>query len=471
MGLGVAYPPAVVETRTGGPRWALRARAGIAMGLTSLALAASLATFAYSLVRSSLVDEREDAATRQAYANARVLRGALRTGEADVADAIASLQVGPDGGAVLVTAEGTFTSSVDVGVDDLPGGLTAGVADGRAGRQRTTEDRGPRLTVGVPIVADGAQYYELSSLAEVDRALDVLASSLAVGGAAATAVGAAVGVAVSGAVLRPLRRAAAAARRIVGGDLDTRLDAERDRDLAPLADAFNDMVDDLRDRLDREARFASDVTHELRGPLTVLASAVNVVERRRDQLPAEAAEAIDALDAQVSAFNRLVLDLLEISRFEVGTARPDLREVDVEQFLRASLAERPAPPPLRVALGTATSQSLDPRRIHQVLANLLDNAANYAGGATAVVAQRADDGALRIAVEDAGPGIAEDEREAVFGRFARGTTGTSDGAPRGSGLGLALCADHVRLHGGRIWVEGADTGGARFVVELPAGAA
>jgi signal transduction histidine kinase len=257
----------------------------------------------------------------------------------------------------------------------------------------------------------------------------------------------------------------------VGGELDTRLDAERDRDLAPLADAFNDMVDDLRDRLDREARFASDVTHELRGPLTVLASAVNIVERRRDQLPPEAAQAVDALDAQVIAFNRLVLDLLEISRFEVGTAKADRREVDVEQFLRASLAERDAPPPLRVGLGTATTQALDPRRMHQVVANLLDNAANYAGGATAVVAERTDGGALRIAVEDAGPGIAADEREAVFGRFARGTTGTSAGAPRGSGLGLALCADHVRLHGGRIWVEDAPTGGARFVVELPAGEA
>jgi signal transduction histidine kinase len=439
----------------------------LAVALTSLLLSTGLAVLAYVVVRGALIDDRESSALRQTYTNARVMRSALRSADPGVAEVLAGLQTGGDSGTVLVTASETFTSSVDVSVEALPSELVAAVSEGRVGRQRIRGEDGPLLVVGVPIEASDADYYEITSLADIERTLRVLASSLGVGAAAATSIGAAVGAGVSGAVLRPLRSIADVARRIVDGQLDSRLPVERDRDLAPLADAFNEMLDELRERIRREARFASDVSHELRGPLTVLAAAVEVVERRRPDLPAEAARAVAALDAQVRSFNQLVGDLLEISRFEAGSAELNTRLVDVGELVEALLVDRPVPQPKVVREKADLHAELDPRRLHQVVSNLLDNADRYAGGATTIVVDSNPSGGVRIAVEDAGLGVPPQERQLIFERFARGSAAQRQGTPRGSGLGLALCANHVELHGGRVYVEDGPLGGARFVVELP----
>jgi signal transduction histidine kinase len=111
---------------------------------------------------------------------------------------------------------------------------------------------------------------------------------------------------------------------------------------------------------------------------------------------------------------------------------------------------------------------VDRRRIGQVLANLLDNAEKYANGATAVVISAAP-GVARIAVEDEGPGVPEEERVVIFDRFSRGSAGGKRGGDMGTGLGLSLVAEHINLHGGRVWVEDRLDGraGSRFVVELP----
>lgn len=467
---------ALAEPRTSGGAWrwsrqGLRTRATLAVALTSLVLSTTLAVLAYSLVRRALVEDREASLMRSAYVNARVVRGALRTAAPDVAELLAGLQAGAGRRSVLETATETFTSTVDVGADDLPTTVVAAVREGSAAHQVVATGDGPALVVGIPIVAADAAYYEVTSLADVDRTLQVLASSLAVGGGVAVGLGAAVGAGVSGAVLRPLRRVADVARRIVDGELDTRLAVDPDRDLAALAEAFNEMLDELRERIHRESRFASDVSHELRGPLTVLAAAVDVVERRRADLPPEAGQAIDALDAQVRSFHRLVVDLLEISRFEAGSARLHTRPVDVEELVAAVVAERPEPRPIVEVAGAAGARAeLDPRRMQQVLANLLDNADHHAGGATAVVVEPGAPGSVRINVDDDGPGVPPADRGRIFERFERGAaTRRGPESRRGSGLGLALVANHVQLHRGRVWVEDAPTGGARFVVEVPTG--
>lgn len=437
------------------------------MALTSLVLSASLALLAYSLVRSALIEQRESTALRQAYTNARVVRNTLRNTDPDLAGVLSGLQVGGTGGNLVVTPEGNFSSSVDVRVEDLPASLTAGVEGGQAGHQRVPLADEPWLVTGVPIAEAEASYYEVTSFEEIDRTLDALASSLVVGAAATTVVGGVIGATVSGTVLRPLRQVAQVAHRIVDGKLDARLDAGDDRDLAPLADAFNEMLDDLRTRIERETRFASDVAHELRGPLTVLASAVDVVERRRSQLLPELVDAVDALESQVESFNRLVLDLLEISRFEAGAAELNLRQVDLEELVRAAVDERELPhPEIRRSEPDALRAEVDPRRLQQVLANLLDNAARYGGGATCVTVERAGDGMVRIVVDDDGPGVPEHERARIFQRFTRGAA-IPAGDRRGSGLGLALSTNHLDLHGGKLWVESSPSGGARFVVELP----
>ena len=103
-----------------------------------------------------------------------------------------------------------------------------------------------------------------------------------------------------------------------------------------------------------------------------------------------------------------------------------------------------------------------------MIANLIDNAAKYAGGATRVSMQKVDEG-IRIAVEDGGPGVPPEERDVVFDRFSRGSGTRGRSGSEGVGLGLSLVAEHVALHSGRVWVEDRPDGepGARFVVELP----
>ena len=110
----------------------------------------------------------------------------------------------------------------------------------------------------------------------------------------------------------------------------------------------------------------------------------------------------------------------------------------------------------------------DKRRLVRVITNLLDNARKYGGGATSVQLERTPTG-LRIAVEDNGPGVPEEERDLIFDRFSRGAGSSRRAGSEGVGLGLSLVAEHVALHRGRVWVENRSDGqeGARFVVEIP----
>jgi signal transduction histidine kinase len=109
----------------------------------------------------------------------------------------------------------------------------------------------------------------------------------------------------------------------------------------------------------------------------------------------------------------------------------------------------------------------DKRRLQRVLRNLIDNAQRYGGGAVRVGIVR-DGSRVRLEVDDAGPGVPPAERERIFDRFARGL-GSRSGDKGGAGLGLSLVAEHVRMHGGSVWVEDRPGGGARFVVSLPVG--
>ncbi len=315
----------------------------------------------------------------------------------------------------------------------------------------------------------GAEFFEAFSLAEVDRTLEVLGYSLAGAALLTTMAGAAVGRWASARVLRPLATVSEAAAAITRGSFDTRLSTPRDKDLAPLAESFNSMVGALADRITRDARFASDVSHELRSPLTTLSTSLEVLQARREELSDRSKAALDLLDADVQRFQRMVEDLLEISRFDAGMAELEVEPVDVTELVRQTLGRDRASIPVLAPLGGEGSTVLgDKRRLARVVANLVDNAAAYGGGALRVGVVRVD-GSVQISVDDAGPGVPDHERRKVFERFFRGSASGRRGAGGGSGLGLALVSEHVALHGGRVWVEDGPGGvGARFVVELPA---
>lgn len=286
-------------------------------------------------------------------------------------------------------------------------------------------------------------------------------------------VGLMLGIVSSERVVRPLAGAADAARAIADGRLDTRLEPTDDPDLNALTDSFNDMVARLQDRVERDARFASDVSHELRSPLMTLAASVEVMLSRRDELPERGQAALDLLVADVARFSGLVEDLLEISRYDAGAVRLTRDELQISELVQQAVLASSMP---RTAIQLdercrETRIHGDRRRLARVVANLIDNARTHGGGNATVKVQPADDSAghVWISVEDSGDGVPESDAERIFERFSRGAGASKRGTSEGAGLGLALVREHVRLHGGRIWVEprrDASTG-ARFVVELP----
>jgi len=305
------------------------------------------------------------------------------------------------------------------------------------------------------------------------------------GGIITTMIGGLLGWFAASRAVRPLTDAARAATAIAGGRLDTRLATTDDHDLQLLADSFNDMAAALQLRVERDARFASDVSHELRSPLMTLAASAEVMEARRDEMPERAQAALDLLLADLTRFQGLVEDLLEISRFDAGAIRLHLEDLLVAEFVRQAVAisSLPGTP---VAVSPRAEALLirgDRRRLARVVANLIDNARVHGGGEPEITVVEADNegepGAAApasaidyvwIVVEDHGAGVPVEERSLVFDRFARGAVAGRRSTSDGAGLGLALVDEHVRMHGGRVWVEDRSDGepGARFVVELPA---
>lgn len=446
----------------------LRARVTLAFTLGALLLSVAMSLFAFGVARNNLVRQREDAAVREAYIHARLMRDGLRSAAPDVPRLLNSLETGGGSQSVVRYRGSWFSSSLALGREALPANLRSEVEQNQPARQRFRGAGTTLLAVGLPVPAVDALYFEVFELREVDRTLRILSGSLVAGAVMTTLAGAALGLWVGARVLQPLREVSSAAADIASGNLDTRLDVAGDSDLVALASSFNTMVDALQERIERDARFASDVSHELRSPLTTIATSVEVLRSRQDELSDRGRQALDLLNDDVQRFERLVQDLLEISRFDAGIVDLAREDVRLAELVRQAINNgRWSGVAVRVDDNAQQCVvSVDKRRIERALANLLENAAVHAEGAVEVTV-RCEDGGAHVIVDDEGPGVPEEFRTLVFERFARGTAAGQRSKGRGVGLGLSLVAEHVRLHGGRVWVEDAPGGGARFVIELP----
>jgi two-component system, OmpR family, sensor histidine kinase MtrB len=505
------------------------ARITAIFGLAALVLSVSMGGLSYFTTRHFLLAERESAAQNQAFANALLVRSSLSSPTFDkkYASLLSSLDGASDSNSILVLRSQTYyPRSHSISASSLPAELKAEVLAGGAATQTyisRSRDHQPLIVVGVPIPSVNAIYFEVFSLADLAHTLRVIGTTLIVTGFVTTMLGLALGRFASRRALRPLSAVSRAAVAIAGGRLDTRLEAEAaDPDLEGLTSSFNTMVDQLQARIQREARFNSDVSHELRSPLTTLAASLEVLETDRDDLPPRAQRALQLLGDDLRRFQRMVADLLEMSRADAGSADVFLEEVSVSELVERSVeagvrnlgAVWPTPAVLIGPDVESVHVGVDKRRFERVMANLLENAANYGGGATVIsvltvgpdgsrgpsvngaVGTEADNeheergerrhraerpersvnagpgengthAVVEIAVEDAGPGISAIERTKVFERFYRGSAAGRRGAGSGTGLGLALVAEHVRLMHGETWVESSPTGGARFVISLP----
>jgi two-component system, OmpR family, sensor histidine kinase MtrB len=455
----------------------LRRRILLIFTLGSLLLSVFLATTTYGLTRSNVVRERIDTAINTSQRNAQGVERDLRSLPADAEAARASLtRIGVQD--YLIWYADRWSGGVATFRDaDVPPPLRTRVIDeATAASQVVRLGDELNVVVGWDLPGIGA-YFEAFSLDEADSTLSSVRLSLVLAAVITTGLGILLGIFSARRAVRPLGTAAQAASAIAGGRLDTRLETTDDPDLRILTESFNDMAEALQQRVERDARFASDVSHELRSPLMTLSASVEVMEARRDELPERSRTALDLLSSDVVRFQGLVEDLLEISRFDAGAIRLHMEELLAAEFVRhavavSSLPDTPVHVSERAELALIRG---DRRRLARVIANLIDNARAYGGGEpeVSITVLEPDDEPMShilIAVEDHGPGVPEEERDLVFERFARGGGAGRRTGSEGAGLGLSLVDEHVRMHGGRVWVEDRLDGepGARFVIELMA---
>ncbi len=450
--------------RAPGPR-GLRARIVLGFAAGTLLVSAVLVVTTFLLARGYLLDQRERSLTRQAFADAEVLRSRLSTAGTEVGTALEELQ--PSGASDVVVRRGGswYSSSLEVGARDVPADLETLVDDGTAATAWTGSSRAPRLVVGVPVPGADLEFYEITPLTELQQVLRTLAAVLGAGAGAATLAGAAFGVWASRRAVQPLEQVAGAATRIAGGDLAARLPATDDPDLVAIVGSFNAMVDALGARIERDARFVGDVSHELRSPLTTLVTSVSVLGTRRDELSPRSREALALVETELARFRRTLDDLLALARLDSDAADPPADPVDLRELAREVLGRTGRDPVLLVPEDGDAPVTVDKGRMERAVRNLLDNADRHGGGVRRVEVLVRDDVVL-LSVDDAGPGVPAADRERVFERFARGSASARGSLP-GAGLGLAIVAETAARAGGSAWVTDGPCGGARFTLAVP----
>jgi two-component system sensor histidine kinase MtrB len=275
-------------------------------------------------------------------------------------------------------------------------------------------------------------------------------------------------------VLLPVRRLARAAQRMSGGDLSVRIQPRGRDELAQLVTSFNGMASALEDKVGeleqmaaRARQFAADVSHELRTPLTAMTAVVGILHEHPG-LTGDAAEAAQLVRQEVQHLNRLVEDLIEISRFDAGIAQLVTDEVDVANAVRRCLRTR-GWSSVSTDVPAGLTVRLDRRRFDVVVANLVGNALRHGALPVTVTAGLEPDGQgvtrLTVDVRDHGDGLPPTAVPHLFDRFYKADTARARSA--GSGLGLAIAWENARLHGGHIDAGNHLGGGAIFTVSLP----
>ncbi|NNN03310.1 MAG: HAMP domain-containing histidine kinase [Acidimicrobiaceae bacterium] len=451
----------------------LRLRLVVVLVITAVSLTSLTGAFTLLTTRHLTLAQQERADLRQAYANAALFRATLAANPLGIAAATNALQQTANS-QVFVRVDGewqvprpqaalTFVPASAISAVDLDHVVT-GVLN-VAGQAR--------YLVGVPIPAVSAQMYEVFNLGATSATLETLLWFVVLGTLATALLGSLIAAWVTRRTTAPLVAAAAAAHEVAAGDLTIRVTTRGGgAEVESLVEAINTMVDQLSQRIERDARFASDVSHELRSPLTSLVTAVTVLDAQREELPPDAAQSLRVLSTNVRIFQRLVEDLLEISRADAGAL-----DLTIENLSAATLTRYAVTSVLRRLGDSDVELVLDPRdprvlvdrrRFERVMTNLFENAQRYAGGVVRVSVVDRDD-AVDILVDDAGPGVDEDEREAIFERFHRGRAAHDRAGVTGSGIGLALVREHLRAMGGEVWVESSPDAGSRFVVRLARG--
>jgi two-component system sensor histidine kinase/response regulator len=229
----------------------------------------------------------------------------------------------------------------------------------------------------------------------------------------------------------------------------------------------------LQEMHEMRSAFTSMLVHDLRSPLTIISGYLQLLEGSADTLAPKHLRYLGSIREACTGMIRLIGDILDVSKFEEGKLTLERESVDIVQIGR-DLVERLRPVAEQQAVTLTFDASVpalvvlaDPRRLEQVLLNLLGNALKFTpGGGQVGLAIGEAGGAVQVAVTDSGPGIAPEEMPSLFEKFSQAAAGRSARGP-GTGLGLVICRHLVEAHGGRIWAESEAGAGSRFVFRLP----
>lgn len=480
----------------------LRLRLMVVFGLVALTAAASASGIAYWLNRESVLTRAQDAVLRDFAREMQYRAGALpeHPTQDELQRAAGRMARSSQGFTVLLMAENPNGRTVygssgglnGFSLNDVPEPLQQAVTEPQeitpANRhphhlywQRTADGGTPYLVAGSRVIGGGPTGYMLKSLEPEAKDLKSLAWSLAIATALALVGSALLAHAAATTVLKPVHRLGVAARRLGEGRLDTRLTVSGTDELADLSRTFNKAAEALEKRVAEMAardeasrRFVADMSHELRTPLTAITAVTEVLE---DELEFEGGgidpmiqPAVRLVISETRRLNDLVENLMEVTRFDAGTARLVLDDVDIADQITACIDARAWLDAVELDAERGIHALLDPRRLDVILANLIGNALKHGGSPVRVSVRESDEdtgdgGSLVIEVRDNGPGIPEEVLPHVFDRFYK----ASASRPRseGSGLGLSIALENAHIHGGEITAANSPEGGAVFTLRLP----
>jgi len=327
------------------------------------------------------------------------------------------------------------------------------------------------IGVGAPIRSGSQTVGEVvlgRPLADVNNAWKNIIGLVGVGLAVGLAVALILATYVARRITQPLRVIGSAADKVARGDLDVNVIGKRssDDELGQLAIRFQGMVDRLREVDELERNFLMRVTHELRTPLTAISGHVQAVTEGVVG-PDELDESLEAVNEEVRRLDRLVGDLLDLTRLEAHQFRVVREEVGLEALLEQAAGAfrekaRAVDIDFRTPIDGAPTVITDGDRVLQIVNNLLDNAFRWTPrGGQVELGCVTSNGIAAIKVTDTGRGIAPAEREAVFHPFysRRGEGGT--------GLGLSISRELAQALGGRLSVESEPGHGSTFTLSLP----
>ncbi|MEU2747796.1 HAMP domain-containing sensor histidine kinase [Streptomyces collinus] len=476
----------------------LRLRLVVVFGLVALTAAVSASAIAYWLNREAVLTRTQDAVLRDFEQEMQNRAAALperptqdelqhTAGQMAGSDQRFSvLLVGRDTAGRTVYGSSGGLSGFSLG--DVPVSLRTAVnkaqkVDGSNKQpyhlywQRIVDHDTPYLVAGTRVIGGGPTGYMLKSLEPEAKDLNSLAWSLGIATGLALIGSALLAQAAATTVLKPVQRLGAAARRLGEGKLDTRLRVSGTDELADLSRTFNNAAEALEKRVadmaardESSRRFVADMSHELRTPLTAITAVTEVLE---EELEAETGSmdpmiepAVRLVVSETRRLNDLVENLMEVTRFDAGTARLVLDDVDLADQITACIDARAWLDAVELDAERGLHARLDPRRLDVILANLIGNALKHGGSPVRVSVREADD-SIVIEVQDHGPGIPEDVLPHVFDRFYK----ASASRPRseGSGLGLSIALENAHIHGGEITAANSPDSGAVFTLRLPRG--